>query len=227
MLGKVKKGQIAFILLESWLKTLIWGGKYQIWLLFTQIMIPCLYAGTNEDANTYAWPRDYWISICPKDSRADQKSWHSISKRLLETKLLSQSFCAMKFGKVLQVEYIVLLIYCHNFLSKQHGKEAFDIKAKKKPKKTPKNPSFNDWQNVAVLYPSFSPHQPLPHVWLVALRTPLPSHQILPLHFFNICSLLFWSSSSVPLRVPDLLLNLWLTQQQFLQGHDLLLWSVL
>ena len=61
-MGKGKTGQNVFILLESWLRTFICGGKYQIWCVFTQTMTSGLYRGTNEYIQTHTWLHGYWIS---------------------------------------------------------------------------------------------------------------------------------------------------------------------
>lgn len=122
MLMKVRTGQTDFVFLESWPRTLIWGIKCLIRLVFTQIMLPGLYTDTNEHRNTYMWQHDYWTFTCSQDCRADQKSWHSICKWLLEAILLLQYSFKIKFGKILQEECIVQLIYCHNFVTKLYRK---------------------------------------------------------------------------------------------------------
>lgn len=176
--------------LYSWLSPLIWGGKYQIWFIFTEIMIPGIstwYKWTlPPPTHTHKCMATWLLEGYPSVQRlqSDQKSWYNITKTLLETSWLYSAVAIWKALRDITGRMHCQLIYCHNFLIKWHCKEAFAIKRKEKN-------SFNNWQNVSVLYLNFVPNEPLPYVWLVKLRIPLPSYQILQLNFFNICSFFF------------------------------------
>lgn len=64
--------------------------------------------------------------------QSDQKSWHNITKTLLETSWLYSALAIWKLWQGITGRMHCQLIYCHNFLIKWHCKEAFAIKRKEK-----------------------------------------------------------------------------------------------